>query len=123
MQVNISARHGHLSPVTQERVTEKVHKLRRFFDRITAINVTADLEHRETPVVEVRVSAEHTDGFVATDTGELMAALDSTIRKLEQQLKKHKEKIQDGHRQAKRKQMELPADEEMELPADEEIEQ
>ncbi|MBP90794.1 MAG: ribosomal subunit interface protein [Planctomycetaceae bacterium] len=113
MQVNISARHGHLSPATQERVTEKVDKLRRFFDRITAIDVTVDLDHRETPAVEVRVSAEHTDGFVATDTGELMAALDGTIRKLEQQLKKHKEKIQEGHRQAKRKQIEAPAEDEV----------
>lgn len=112
MQVNISARHGHLSPPTQDRITEKVDKLRRFFDRITAIDVTVNLEHRETPDVEVRVSAEHTDGFVATDSGELMAALDSTIRKLEQQLKKHKEKIQDGHRQAKRKQIESPAPDE-----------
>ena len=112
MQVNISARHGHLNPVTQERITEKVDKLRRFFDRITAIDVTVDLEHRETPDVEVRVSAEHTDGFVATDTGELMGALDSTVRKLEQQIKKHKQKIQSGHRQAKRKQIEAPVDDE-----------
>jgi len=113
VQVKISARHGHLSPATQERVAEKVERLRRFFDRITAIDVTVDLEHRETPDVEVRVSAEHTDGFVATDTGELMAALDSTVRKVEQQLKKHKEKIQSGHRQAKRKQIESPVDDEL----------
>ena len=110
MQVNISARHGHLSASTQERVTEKVEKLRRFFDRITAIEVTVDLEHRETPGVEVRVSAEHTEDFVATDTAELFAALDSVVRKLEQQLKKHKEKIQDGHRQARRKHLESSTD-------------
>jgi ribosome-associated translation inhibitor RaiA len=42
-----------------------------------------------------------------------MAALDSTIRKLEQQLKKRKEKIQEGHRQAKRKQIQSPADDEV----------
>ena len=111
MQVNISARHGHLSSATQERVEEKVEKLRRFFDRITAIEVTVDLEHRETPEVEVRVSAEHTDGFVATDTAELFAALDRVIHKLEQQLRKHKEKIQSGHRTPGRNQMAPPQDE------------
>ena len=49
MQVKISARHGHLSSETQDKITEKVEKLKRLFDRVTAIEVTADLEHRESP--------------------------------------------------------------------------
>lgn len=112
MQVIVSARHGQLSAATQERVTEKVEKLQRFFDRITRIQVTVNLEHREAPHVEVCVSAEHTSDFVASDTGELSAALDSVIHKLEQQLRKHKEKIQDGHRKPGRKQLEPPATDE-----------
>ena len=67
MQIEISARHGDLSPQTQERITEKIQKLRRLFDRMTAIYVTADLEHREEPSVELRVSGELTEDFVATD--------------------------------------------------------
>ena len=109
MQVIISARHGQLSAATQERVTEKVEKLRRFLDRITRIEVTVNLENREVPNVEVCVSAEHASDFVASDRGELSAALDSVIHKLEQQLRKHKEKIQDGHRKPGRKQLEPPA--------------
>ena len=109
MQVIVSARHGQLSAATQERVTEKVEKLRRFFDRITRIEVTVNLENREAPNVEVCVSAEHTSDFVASDTGELSAALDSVIHKLEQQLRKHKEKIQDVHRKPGRKQLEPPS--------------
>jgi len=109
VQVIVSARHGQLSAATQEKVTEKVEKLRRFFDRITRIEVTVDLENRAAPTVEACVSAEHTSDFVATDTGELSAALDSVIHKLEQQLRKHKEKVQDGHRKPGRKQLEPPA--------------
>ena len=94
MQINISARHGDLSAATQEKISEKVAKLTRFFDRLTAIHVTVDLEHRETPSVEVRVSAELSDGFIATDSSNsVVAALDSAVRKIEQQLKKHKEKL------------------------------
>jgi putative sigma-54 modulation protein len=93
VQVIVSARHGQLSAATQEKVTEKVEKLRRFFDRITRIEVTVNLDNRESPSVEVCVSAEH----------------DSVIHKLEQQLRKHKEKIQDGHRKPGRKQLEPPA--------------
>jgi putative sigma-54 modulation protein len=109
VQVIVSARHGQLSAATKERVTEKVEKLRRFFDRITRIDVTVNLENRETPSVEVCVSAEHTSDFVATDTGELSVSLDRVVHKLEQQLRKHKEKIQDGHRKPGRKQLEPPA--------------
>ena len=97
MQINISARHGDLSKATQEKISEKVQKLFRYFDRMTAIHVTADLEHRESPVVELRVSAEHTDDFVATDQGELITALDRVIHKMERQLRRHKEKLT-GHR-------------------------
>lgn len=113
MQVNISARHGHLSPTNQQKITEKVEKLSRYFDRVSAINVTVDLEHRdqhhEAVWVEVQVSAEHTDDFVATEIAdELFAAVDGVVRKVEQQIKKHKEKTIDGHRQPGRKHFEVP---------------
>ena len=111
MQINISARHGHVKPATQEKITEKVQKLTRLFDRLTAIHVTADLENRDNLSVELRVSAEHSNDFVATDqAGELIAALDKTIHKMEQQLRKHKERIT-GHRATGLKHIESPADE------------
>ncbi|MCO6454166.1 MAG: ribosome-associated translation inhibitor RaiA [Pirellulaceae bacterium] len=114
MQINISARHGHLSAATQEKISEKVEKLRRLFDRLTAIEVTVDLEHAEAPNVEVKVSAERTEHFVATDTGaNVMAALDGVLHKIEQQLRKHKEK-RSGHRATGHKHLEVPADAESE---------
>ena len=42
MQVNISTRHGHLQGEDQQIIAAKVEKLRRFFDRINAIEVTVD---------------------------------------------------------------------------------
>ncbi len=96
MQINISARHGHLSTQTQALVAEKVEKVKKFLDRITSIVVTCDLEHRDAPEAEIRVTAEHAGEFVATARADnLLAALDSAIHKVEQQLKKHKEKLTD----------------------------
>lgn len=98
MQINISARHGHLSPGTQEKITEKVEKLKRFNERMTSIQVTVDLEHRDNPNVEIRVTAEHSEECVATADGEnAMAALDVAVHRVEAQLRKHREK-QTGHR-------------------------
>jgi putative sigma-54 modulation protein len=98
VQVKISARHGHLSSETQAKITEKAEKLQRLFDRVTAIEATVDLEHRESPSVELRVSVERTDDLLATDTApSVIAALDATIHKLEQQLRKHKDKRRGHH--------------------------
>jgi len=108
VQVNISVRHGDLSADTQAKITEKAQKLPRFFDRLTAIEATVDLEHHETDkvVVEIRASAEHTADFVATDTGvNVLAALDGAIHKIEKQLRRHKDKLT-GHRQSSHKHME-----------------
>ncbi len=103
VQINISARHGHLSPGTQERISEKVESIRRLFDRITAIQVVVDLEHRDEPSVEIKVLAEHHDEFIATAKAESVhAALDGVIDKVEAQVRKFKEKLKDhkatGHK-------------------------
>lgn len=99
MQVTISARHGDLAPATQELLEQKARKLTRFFDRITAIQVTVDLKSEAAPEVEIVVSAEEVADFVAKDTGNnALTAVESVVQKLEQQLRKHKEKITNHHR-------------------------
>ena len=96
MQVNVSARHGHLKPEDQAIIIEKAGKVRRLFDRINAIEVTVDMEHLEKPTVEINVSAEHAPDFVATaQAPSILAALDLAIGKVEQQVRKHKEKVTD----------------------------
>jgi putative sigma-54 modulation protein len=94
VQVNVSARHGHLKPEDQAIILEKAGKVRRLFDRINAIEVTVDMEHSDKPTVEINVSAEHAPDFVATaQAPSILAALDMTIGKVEQQIRKHKEKV------------------------------
>lgn len=107
MQIKISTRHGHLSEPTQAKITSKVEKLTRFFERLTSIEVTIDLERRDDPAVDLRVSAEHKHDFVATDRSDgLMASVDGVVGKMEQQLRKYKEKVQDRHRGPGHKQQE-----------------
>jgi len=98
MQVNVSARHGHLQNGDQAMIAEKALKLRRLYDRVNAIQVTVDLEHLEKPHVEIQVSVEHADDLVATaEATTVIAALDAAIPKAEQQLRKLKAK-KTGHR-------------------------
>ncbi len=99
MQIKISTRHGHLSETTREKIEAKVEKLSRLHERLTEIVVTVDLEHPEKPTVDLQVSAEHKHDFVATEQSEeLWASLDGAIHKIEQQLRRYKEKSVDRHR-------------------------
>ena len=89
MQIKISARHGHLSDETQAKIREKLEKLPRYYDRLSSIDVTVDLEHRDSPDIDLRVSAEHKHDFVAVCRSvELMAGVDDVVKKMEQQLRK-----------------------------------
>lgn len=77
---------------------EKAEKLRRLYDRVNAIEVTVDLKQLDKPSVEIQVSAEHADDCVATaEASTVIAALDTAIPKVEQQLRRLKEK-KTGHR-------------------------
>ena len=98
MQVKISTRHGHLSEATQRFIHDKVERLLHIFQRLTMIEVTVDLKE-EKPRIELLVSAEHKHDFVASETDkDILAAVDLVLDKLEGQLRRYKEKIQDRRR-------------------------
>ena len=99
MQIKISVRHGHLSEATQQFIREKAEKLLRFFERLTMIEVTVDLKDEVNKVVEFLVSAEHKHDFVARESNaDILAAVDLVVHKLERQVHRYKEKIQDHRR-------------------------
>ena len=99
MQIQVSTRHGQLSEASQQKITAKAEKLTRIFERLTAIAVVVDLTDEAMPKVDLQVSAEHKHDFVAHDQSEnLMASVDAVIHRMEQQLRKYKEKVQDRHR-------------------------
>ncbi len=93
MLIGISARHGHISHRTQERIQGKIGKLLRFYNRLTSIEVTIDLGHRESPEVEIRATLERHDDFVATYTApSIVAAVTGAERRIEQQIRRYKDK-------------------------------
>lgn len=98
MQIKISTRHGHLSEELQAHIRDKAGKLLHFFQRLTMIEVLVDLKD-EDKYVEFLVSAEHKQDFVASDRNkDLLTAVDMVLAKLEGQVRKYKEKVQDHRR-------------------------
>ena len=101
MQIVVTARHGHLSAEHQKQVEEKVGKLLHYFNRVESINVTLNVEHQHGPKeAEIHLNAEHKHDFIAKDTDhDIFVALDKALAKMEHQIHKYKEKLQD-HRRA-----------------------
>ena len=98
MQIKISARHGHLSDETKTHINDKAGKLLHYFPRIMMIEVLVDLQD-DNKFVEFLVSAEHKHDFVASDRHkDLLTAVDLVLTKLESQVRKYKEKVQDHRR-------------------------
>jgi putative sigma-54 modulation protein len=111
VQINFSVRHGQIGSNAQHTITEKVERVRKFYDRITAIHVTIDLKNSDKPDVELVVKAEHHDDFVShANADTLLNSVDAVVHKMEMQLRKHKEKITE-HRVPGHKHMDVtPAD-------------
>ena len=117
MQVAITSRHGSLNERIQQSISTKAEKLLTFFERVTAIQVTVNFEDDRIKV-EILVDTEHKHNFVAHDVGEeVMPTFDQALHKMEQQIRKYKQKLQD-HRRDKRI-TELAEDSETESESDE----
>lgn len=98
MQVKVTSRHGTVRPEAQEHITSKSEKLLTYFERVTEISVTVDFEH-DAAKVEILVDTEHKHDFVAhSEADEVVTAFDSALHKMEQQIRKYKDKVQDHRR-------------------------
>lgn len=98
MQVAITCRHGSVNGEVHEYISRKAEKLLNYFERVTLIQVTVDFG-KDRLGVEVLVDAEHKHNFVSHETGEeVRATFDTALHKMEQQIRRYKEKLQDHRR-------------------------
>ena len=100
MQVHISGQHFDISERLRRYVSTKLQKLERHFDHVTNVYVTLKPGNRsQCAEATVHVSGRqlHAD---ATGTG-MHAAVDALVDKLDRQIKRHKEKLSDHHRDVK----------------------
>ncbi|QDT38658.1 ribosome hibernation-promoting factor, HPF/YfiA family [Stratiformator vulcanicus] len=98
MQIEVAVRHGSLRDEIRDLIVRKSEKLVTYFERVTAINVTVEFAG-ERVKTELLVDAEHKHDFVASTEGdEIVSTFEATLHKMEQQIRRYKDKIQDHRR-------------------------
>ena len=97
MNLQISGHHLEITPAIHEYVTAKLERVTRHFDNVIDVNVILSVDKLKQKA-EVTVHLSGKDVYVEAIDEDLYAALDSLVDKLERQIQKHKQKIQDHHR-------------------------
>lgn len=100
MQLNLSGHHVDITPALREYVSSKLGKLERHFEHVTSAHVVLTVEK-----LKQRQKAEATvhvpGGTIVADAvaEDMYAAIDAMTDKLDRQVRKHKDKVTDHHRQ------------------------
>lgn len=100
MNLQISGHHLEVTPAIRDYVTAKLERVTRHFDHVIDVNVILSVEKLKQKA-EVTVHVRGKDIFVEADDGDLYAAIDALVDKLDRQVQKYKQKVQDHHREEK----------------------
>ncbi len=96
MQLNLTGHHVELTPALRDYVDSKFERLERHFDNVFDVHVVLNVEKlRHTAEATVHVNGDNL--FADAVDEDMYAAIDGLIDKLDRQVKKHKEKLQDHH--------------------------
>lgn len=99
MQINFTGHHLEVTPALREYTISKFDKLQRHFDKISSINVIFDVE-KIMQTAEATMHVAKLELHASSKSENMYSSIDSLVEKLDRQLIKHKEKLQD-HRIAK----------------------
>ena len=97
MQIDLSGHHVDLTTPMRNYVNEKIGRLEKHFDRVTDIHVILSVE-KQVQKAEATINVKGNKIFAHADEQDMYAAIDALADKLDRQIIKHKEKIQNHHR-------------------------
>lgn len=104
MNLTISGHHLDVTPALHEYVLTKLDRVTRHFDQVVDINVLLTVEKQKEKAkrqkAEVTLHVKGRDIYVEQASEDLYAAIDSLVDKLDRQVVRHKDKLQDHHHTA-----------------------
>ena len=97
MNLQISGHHIEVTPALRDYVESKLDPVLRHFDRVTGVTVVLSVEKLKQKA-EATLHVPGKDMHVEEAADDLYAAIDSMFDKLDRQVQKYKQKVQDHHR-------------------------
>ncbi len=98
MRVNITGHHIDVTEALREYVEKKIVKLEHHFTPITNAHVILKLDNREHHLAEATLHLSQGELFASTEHENMYAAIDLLMDKLDKQVVKHKQLLeQRGH--------------------------
>ena len=97
MQITISGHKMQITPPLKQYVTEKLVRIERHFDHVTNTNVVLHVE-KTRHLAEATINAKGATLHANAEAEDMYAAIDALTDKLDTQVRKHKEKKTDHHR-------------------------
>ena len=101
MNLTISGHHLEVTTPLREYVLTKLDRVTRHFDQVVDINVLLSVENQKEKErrqkAEVTLHVKGKDIFVESAHQDLYAAIDELIDKLDRQVCRYKDRVQDNH--------------------------
>lgn len=97
MQMSLTGHHVDITDALRTYVETKLARIERHFDHVTDLHVILTVEkNRQTAEATVLLSGNKL--FADATEDDMYAAIDALADKLDRQIIKHKEKLQDHHK-------------------------
>jgi putative sigma-54 modulation protein len=96
MQLTLTGHHIDVTPALRGYVEKKIDRVLRHFEQVIDVHcvlTVEKLEHKAEATLGVSGAVIHADAI----DGDMYAAIDLLVDKLDRRLRKHKEKLSDHH--------------------------
>jgi putative sigma-54 modulation protein len=94
MQINISGHHLEITDAIKKHSEEKLAKIKHHFDQVININMILEVE-KDAQIAEATIHISGADLFAKAESSDMYASIDQMVNKLDAQIRKHKEKLND----------------------------
>jgi putative sigma-54 modulation protein len=109
MNLTISGHHLEVTPALRSYVTTKLDRIMRHFDQVVDVKVLLSVEKQKEKErrqrAECNIHVKGTDMFAESSHEDLYAAVDELVDKLDRQVVRHKDRVQNHHHDAAKRLM------------------
>ncbi len=99
MNLHLTGHHVEITPAIRDYVVAKLERINRHFDHVIDVNVIMTVQKLD-QCIEATVHLSGKDIHVQAHDGDMYAAIDELIDKLDRQVIQHKERFQVRHADA-----------------------